>query len=204
MKVRSAFNRGEMLVARFRVEPTETDVAVAKAINDHTTPGIENVATVITWLADEKVLLASAAALWVLTRASSERTRFVSNTLLADVIVSALTPHVVKRICSQKRPDRVFVAGHLWGIPFSGRQYDAFPSGHAVHVGAICGSIARLFPNWRRVAMIGGIGIAGSRVVLLAHWLSDVAVGLAAGILVDRTVSRMLNGPPGEEGLRKR
>jgi len=190
-------------MARFKVQPTKSDLAVAKAINDHTTPGIETVATAVTWLADEKVLLASAAALWLVTRGSSEHTRFVSNTILADVIISALSPHLMKEICSQERPDRHFVAGHLWGIPFSGREYDAFPSGHAVHVGAVCSAIGRLFPSWRRAAMIGGIGIAGSRVVLLAHWLSDVVVGLATGAAIDRGVSRMLT-PPRKEGLRQR
>jgi hypothetical protein len=37
----------------------------------------------------------------------------------------------------QTRPDRRTVIGHARGIPFSGKREDAFPSGHALHMGAL-------------------------------------------------------------------
>jgi membrane-associated phospholipid phosphatase len=33
-----------------------------------------------------------------------------------------------------------------------------------------------------------GAGLVLTRVVLLAHWLSDVAAGLAVGVLLERTL----------------
>ena len=52
------------------------------------------------------------------------------------VSVSGL-PHVLKGMFNQRRPDRLTVRGHWRGIPLSGDPLDAFPSGHAMHVGAL-------------------------------------------------------------------
>ena len=92
----------------------------------------------------------------------------------------------LRRYFDQQRPDRSTVLGHLRGIPLSGRRLDAFPSGHAVHIGALA-SAATLLPPARRNAVwaVGG-GLVFTRIVLLAHWTSDVVAGLAVGALTER------------------
>jgi undecaprenyl-diphosphatase len=93
---------------------------------------------------------------------------------------------VLKTLFDQQRPDRLTVRGHLHGVPVSGKRLDAFPSGHAMHVGALA-SAATLLPRGKRnLVWALGAGLVLTRVVLLAHWASDVVAGLALGGLTER------------------
>jgi membrane-associated phospholipid phosphatase len=97
---------------------------------------------------------------------------------------SALDPK--KTVFDQERPDRLTVRGHWRGIPFSGNRLDAFPSGHAVHIGALA-SAASILPAKQRNAAWGiGLGLVLTRIILLAHWTSDAVVGLGVGVLTER------------------
>jgi undecaprenyl-diphosphatase len=95
-------------------------------------------------------------------------------------------PHLLKTVFNQRRPDRLTVEGHLHGVPFSGKARDAFPSGHAIHIGALSSAAARLPPAQRNAIWTAGAALVLTRVVLLAHWASDVAVGLAIGAVIER------------------
>jgi undecaprenyl-diphosphatase len=92
----------------------------------------------------------------------------------------------MKTVVDQERPDRRTVRGHWRGIPLSGEKYDAFPSGHAVHVGALMSAATLLPRRWRNTIWLIGSVLVSTRVVLLAHWLSDVIAGLAIGVAVER------------------
>ena len=54
------------------VQPTKADVAIARAIARDTKPAPEEIARVLTWGADEKVLLVLAAVGWLGTRGRGE------------------------------------------------------------------------------------------------------------------------------------
>jgi undecaprenyl-diphosphatase len=100
---------------------------------------------------------------------------------------------LLKTIFDQERPDRTTIDGHKRGIPISGKPFDAFPSGHAVHIGAL-GSAASTLPARQRNIVWGvGAGLVLTRIVLLAHWASDVAVGLAVGVATERLL-RLVTG----------
>jgi undecaprenyl-diphosphatase len=71
-------------------------------------------------------------------------------------------------------------------VPFSGKRLDAFPSGHAVHIGALASAADRLPAGQRNLVWAAGAGLVLTRVVLLAHWASDVVAGLAVGALTER------------------
>ena len=78
------------------------------------------------------------------------------------------------------------VRAHLHGVPFSGKPLDAFPSGHAIHVGALASAATVLPPAKRNLVWSIGAGLVLTRIVLLAHWTSDVIAGLAIGAAVER------------------
>jgi undecaprenyl-diphosphatase len=101
-------------------------------------------------------------------------------------MVASALPHVLKTLFDQERPDRLTVRGHWRGIPFSGNRLDAFPSGHAVHVGALASAASVLPPGQRNAVWAVGLGLVLTRIVLLAHWASDVGVGLGVGVLTER------------------
>ena len=173
-------------MALFTVKPTKADETIAREIARHTAPVPEKAAAFLSWGADEHVLIALAAGFWLYGRGADARTRTASNHLLLTTTAVTLLPHVLKRIFNQERPDRTTVRGHLNGVPFSGKALDAFPSGHALHVGALASAATELPPAERNAAWgVGGILVL-TRVVLLAHWASDVVAGLAIGATVER------------------
>jgi membrane-associated phospholipid phosphatase len=173
-------------MAPYRVRPTRADIKIANAIAEYTSPETEGVAEVLTWGADERVLCALAAGWWVYCRHRTARERVSSNHLLLATIAVTFIPHLLKTLFDQERPDRLTVRGHLHGVPFSGNRRDAFPSGHAMHVGALASAATMLPPAKRNLVWAIGAELVLTRVVLLAHWASDVVAGLAIGALTER------------------
>ena len=123
---------------------------------------------------------------WLYARTRDMPVRRASDHVLLSTLVASALPHVLKRIFDQERPDRLTALGHLHGIPLSGKRLDAFPSGHAVHVGALASAATVLPPTQRNAVWAVGGGLVVTRVVLLAHWTSDVVAGLAVGAVIER------------------
>lgn len=192
------------MIALITVRPTELDETIAGVIARHADPRIERGAGALTWGADEHVLIAAAAAGWLLTRKSKQSIRRLATHVVVCTLATALLPHVLKSFINQERPDRRTIAGHWRGIPFTGKPLDAFPSGHALHVGALV-SAATLLPSRARnlVWAIGAVLVA-TRVVLLAHWFTDVLAGLGLGVGMERAIRRFTGPLPIKGGRRAR
>jgi undecaprenyl-diphosphatase len=92
----------------------------------------------------------------------------------------------MKLAFNQTRPDRLTVLGHVHGISFSGKRDDAFPSGHALHMGALASAASAMPPGPRRTAYAIAIGLSLTRIIVLAHWASDVVAGFALGAALER------------------
>jgi membrane-associated phospholipid phosphatase len=173
-------------MALITVRPTQFDKDIARGIARHTDASIERAAKILTWGADEHLLIAAATIGWFLTRKSEEPLRRLSTHMLVCSLSTAILPHILKAFIDQERPDRRTIKGHWRGVPLSGKSEDAFPSGHALHVGALA-SAATLLPSRTR-NWIWAIGtmLVGTRIVLLAHWFTDVLAGLGLGVVVER------------------
>jgi membrane-associated phospholipid phosphatase len=168
------------------VPPTRTDVTIANFIASHTDRPAEKTAEVLTWGADEHILSAGALLWWLYARGQSPPRRRTADHILLTTLAASVLPHLLKTAFDQQRPDRLTVRGHWRGVPISGRQFDAFPSGHAVHVGALASAASRLPRRQRNLVWLVGAGLVATRVLLLAHWTSDVVAGLAIGATMER------------------
>lgn len=168
------------------VKPTKPDVLIARTVARNTSHRAERVSRGLTWGADEKILLALAVAGWVATRRRSEQLQRVGNHALLVTVAASLIPHGLKSVFDQTRPDRTTVLGHLHGVSFSGKRKDAFPSGHALHMGALASAAGTLPPLPRRAIRTVAIGLSLTRIVVLAHWASDVVAGFALGAFMER------------------
>jgi undecaprenyl-diphosphatase len=177
------------------VRPTGADIAIARAIIRNTKPAPEAVARALTWGADEKVLLVLAVAGWLASRGRSDGLRRAGNHALLVTTAASLLPHALKAGFDQTRPDRRTVLGHLHGIPFSGKRDDAFPSGHALHMGALASAAGTLPAAPRRAIRALAVSFSLTRVVILAHWASDVVAGFALGAILERLL-RLWTGYP--------
>jgi membrane-associated phospholipid phosphatase len=156
----------------------ELDFRIARSLARSVPPPIARTADTLGWLCDARVLLALGGLGILCTPVGSSRRamRFV-----ATIGATTMLHHAMKRVISQKRPDR--------SIPNrldenTGRAFDAMPSGHAMHAGAI----ASFFGSGPRAAALWLISgaLAGTRMLTLAHWPSGVVAGFALGVLVER------------------
>ncbi|MDI3562648.1 phosphatase PAP2 family protein [Bradyrhizobium sp. Arg816] len=168
------------------VKPTKIDIAIADEIADHTNSGLEHTAQTLTWAADEHVLLALAAAGWLYAHLRQPQQRPIANHVLAVSLATAVLPHVLKSMFDQIRPDRLTIRGHRHGVPISGQARDAFPSGHAVHMGALASAAGLLPKTPRRLLRAVAVGLSLTRIAVLAHWASDVVAGFVLGAAVER------------------
>ena len=190
-------------MAQWHFGATQLDRRVARAVARNASPAVERPARLLTWAADEHLLYVVAGGLWLAARAGDARERSQTDHLALSVVATAILPHLLKRLVDQERPDRSMVHGRRRGIPRSGKAYDAFPSGHAMHVGAVASAVSWAYPKSAPVAWeLGGL-IAATRIVLLAHWTTDVLAGLAMGALVERCL-RPLSGRANQAGTAAR
>ncbi|WP_170991755.1 MULTISPECIES: phosphatase PAP2 family protein [Bradyrhizobium] len=66
-----------------------------------------------------------------------------------------------------------------------------FPSGHAVHVGVLASAATELPPAKRNLIWAVGAILVSTRILLLAHWASDLVAGLAIGTVLGRLMRRL-------------
>jgi undecaprenyl-diphosphatase len=174
--------------------PARADIATSRAIRRHATPIVENAGKALTLMADEKPLLAGALLYWLYSRGASPspRQRADADHLLACVAVSAAMPHLLKLFINRQRPDRKLMHGlPRHGIPHSGDPEASFPSGHAMHLGAIAAALTRTTkPPLPAFAWLAAAGLSVTRLLLLAHYLSDVLGGLAIGAAIEPFIAR--------------
>jgi membrane-associated phospholipid phosphatase len=185
--------------APVRLPPTSLDLAIARGVARHVTPHIERSLQVVTWLADEKLVLGGAALAWLYARVAAHDRAAVrrADRLLCSVVLAGVLPHLIKRVVDRKRPDRTVVPVIRHGIPRSGNKWDSFPSGHALHLGAAAGALREAAPRRLRPLMWPALAaLAATRIALLAHYPSDVAAGLAGGVLLDKLVGRLFRAGP--------
>lgn len=104
--------------------------------------------------------------------------------LFVAIGAPSLFATIIKRFIGRARPG---VGGSVDPYLFDPLQWTAayagLPSGHATTAFAVLAAFAVLWPRARTVFLIYAVLIAMSRVVVTAHYPTDVAVGAVVGVL---------------------
>lgn len=98
-----------------------------------------------------------------------------------SVAGAGILANLLKRIIGRARPPLY----EEWGIiglnSFSGARFESFPSGHSTTVGAMLMAMALLAPRYRLFLAVAALWLGFSRVIVVAHYPSDVIAGLTFG-----------------------
>ena len=102
--------------------------------------------------------------------------------LMAAVGGSGLIIAIVKRLIGRARPRYFEQLGTLHFDPTAwSSSFASFPSGHSQTAFAIAVAFSCLFPRWRKLLLALAVLIAVSRIVVDAHYFTDIVVGSAWG-----------------------
>lgn len=102
---------------------------------------------------------------------------FLTSTAAASALV-----HLAKFLIGRARPEMAAEFG-AWGLSplASDVLFQSFPSGHSAAAGAFFVAMALVLPRYLWLFVAGALTIGVTRVVVGAHYPSDVAAGLALG-----------------------
>jgi len=100
-------------------------------------------------------------------------------------VVAGLGVWLLKIPFGRMRP-KLYLEDNLYGFQWFEitSKYVSFPSGHAITAFSSAIALSLLFPKWKYPILIGGALVAFSRVVVTAHYLSDVFFASFLGTVV--------------------
>jgi|SRR6185312_11221613 len=97
------------------------------------------------------------------------------------VAAGILVFHRIKRAVGRTRPRDI--EPHCWACIVT-RDRFSFPSGHSTTAFAVAVSIGSFYPEVLPLLLVLAANVAISRVILGMHFLSDILVGSAMGMLL--------------------
>ncbi len=105
-----------------------------------------------------------------------------ANFIFFTVASSGILVSIIKNTIGRARPKHLEDFGHLY-FDFAAFTSDfaSFPSGHSTTFGAFCFALALLYPRYKWVLLFLALLGGASRVMVSAHYPSDVLTGLLFG-----------------------
>lgn len=112
---------------------------------------------------------------------------------LGCVLSATITVDILKIFFGRTRPQLLFQY-ELYGFdPLTMESgFHSFPSGHAATASAVAFALYLLKPEPRHIYTVAALLVCVSRVVLTAHFVSDVVFGATWGFLIAALTARIL------------
>ncbi|SFI48232.1 undecaprenyl-diphosphatase [Phyllobacterium sp. CL33Tsu] len=111
------------------------------------------------------------------------------------IALSGIFTNIAKFLIGRARPKFIDTLGPNAFSPFvSGYDFASFPSGHSTTMGAVGAVLALWFPRWRIAIILATMFIAFTRILVRAHYPTDVVAGYSVGFLLTVALARFLSG----------
>lgn len=122
-----------------------------------------------------------------------QRLGFLCLLILISIPVANAATSILKLFLARIEP-RLFLSEQLYGFTFFAYRhpYLSFPSGHAATAGAIFGAWSCYYPRLTSWFALAAFLLALTRIVLNAHFLSDVIVGTLIGLIISQWVFTLM------------
>ncbi len=148
----------------------------------------------ITYLGESTVYLLVSATLALWYRLAVKKPVFSNMALFvfASIAVSGTFNALIKYIVGRGRPGILEDHG-IYGFDFFSSSYDysSFPSGHANTIAALLTALYLILPRRNYIYVIAAILPIMSRVVIGAHFLSDIIFGSYLGVVTTILLRRI-------------
>ena len=117
--------------------------------------------------------------------------------LILSCVVSGILHHIIKIIVGRYRPRYLFTEDLYGFSPFNfDIAMNSFPSGHSQTIFSICVALSIIYPKHLILFLLLAIMVGVSRIMILAHFPSDVIfgayLGIVTAILLNRYYFRVL------------
>jgi len=110
--------------------------------------------------------------------------------LFAAVAISGLANDLVKVLAGRSRPGLLFSHGVYGFKPFTNQyNYASFPSGHANTIAALCYGLGVVTGRFKYIRLSIALAVMASRVIVGAHFPSDVLFGAYLGVVVTELIA---------------
>jgi len=106
--------------------------------------------------------------------------------------LSGVITDIIKPLIGRARPVLLQREDYYGFDPFNFHAaHNSFPSGHATTAFALAFALIALRPGWRPWFIVFAIAVAVSRVVVNAHYLSDIIAGALVGMLTALLIQKL-------------
>lgn len=117
-------------------------------------------------------------------RAAAIRVMYGAGFMFVSIAGSGILSQVIKNLVGRPRPKLMDSLGPFEFVPFQfDSDFSSFPSGHSTTVFAFAAAVSMLRPPLAIVAYVSAVWIAASRVIINAHYLSDIIAGAVLGVM---------------------
>ena len=143
---------------------------------------IKQVFAALSYMGEAQYYLVPPLILYVLLRKRFAYAARASLFVFATVAVSGITVNILKFVFGRLRPEMYFKE-NLFGFDWFhyGHSFASFPSGHSATAFGAWLAFALIAPKYRWFFITVGVLVASSRVILTAHYVSDVIAGIYVG-----------------------
>jgi undecaprenyl-diphosphatase len=122
---------------------------------------------------------------YVFHRASFKRAGW--DTLIAHAVAGGVNT-AIKHLVGRGRPKFMHTDVSTF-LPFGGKGWDSFPSGHSMATFAVATVLAVRFPKARWIIIVTAVAVSISRLIRASHFLTDIVAGAALGVLIGAVVA---------------